>query len=570
MRRTLDALLPDGAIWAPVPGGDLDEFLDGLGDGLQAVYDTSASFAYVRDPSLTPFLDTLEREFGVMPNVQLTDAQRRATLALVKFQRNYPSSITTMQRALDRSGLGAGGYGLIVYANDPPVDPGMFTNRAFQTMSGGANAYSGYFTTGLPSITWTAIASNGTIFCAVGTNVCYTSSDGVNWTSQSIPAGLWTAIAWNGSVFCAVSSDSACATSPTGVTWTSRSISAGQWTGIVWAPALTLFVAVSNGGANACATSPTGTTWTPQSIPSGKWSAVCWSDMGLLCAVADDRVSGAGIATSTNATAWTQRTDPLGAGGNWSAVCWSSFRGIFLIVGSDYLSGSPVFLTSADGVSWSWASTMPYGRWRAIIWQSTLNLFVAVGDGPVDYCATSPDAITWTARQIPQGKYFGLAYCSGLNQIGALSQGGASTFSTSANAIQWAATGTIGAYSGINSGGLWIVNGELNQAVPVFLMFSGAPIGYSGFVPAGGGNSTALCGYYTGMYAPPVIIPSPTDPWTWPLVFFIAAGVVQDSSGYITSLTMGSIPQNLYQTYVEMVLRFKPMHTWCCSMVYQG
>ena len=49
-----------------------------------------------------------------------------------------------MQAALDRVGLGAGGYGLTVFANDPAVNPGAFMNYAFITMAGQSTACCGY------------------------------------------------------------------------------------------------------------------------------------------------------------------------------------------------------------------------------------------------------------------------------------------------------------------------------------------------------------------------------------------------------------------------------------------
>jgi len=148
MRAFLDAALPPGAAWQPKPGGDLDRLLDGLGDNALVVRDFLANLARVRDPWTTPYLDELEREYGVSPNVQLTAAQRRATLALVKYARRRRGTRDDLQQALDRAGLGAGGYGLHVYINDPPVDPGPYMNYAFITMAGEADALCGYYTSG--------------------------------------------------------------------------------------------------------------------------------------------------------------------------------------------------------------------------------------------------------------------------------------------------------------------------------------------------------------------------------------------------------------------------------------
>lgn len=145
MRAQLDALLPSGAAWQPKAGGDLDHFLDGLGDDAQFVHDFLETLARVRDPRTTSYLEDLEREFGITPNAQLTDAQRRATLALVKYARRRRDTRDDLQEALDRAGFGAGGLGLEVYANDPAVDPGPYMNYAFITMCGEADACCGYY-----------------------------------------------------------------------------------------------------------------------------------------------------------------------------------------------------------------------------------------------------------------------------------------------------------------------------------------------------------------------------------------------------------------------------------------
>jgi hypothetical protein len=149
MRAFLDAIWPDGSAHNPVPAADLDNFLSGLGDDLQAVFDFMGGLDDIRNPRTTPYLDELEREFGITPNIQLTDAQRRMTLLLVKYSRNHHGTINDLQSALDHAGLGAGGYGLTVYANDPPVDPSPFIAGVYEMYLGGPNQYLGYNTGGI-------------------------------------------------------------------------------------------------------------------------------------------------------------------------------------------------------------------------------------------------------------------------------------------------------------------------------------------------------------------------------------------------------------------------------------
>jgi hypothetical protein len=166
MRAFLDAVAPPGQLFHPKPGGDEDNFIAGISDCLQYVFDFLTGMK-IRDPYSTGYLDELEREYGITPNIQLTTAQRIATLAMVKFKRNVPSSITTLQNALDRAGLGSGGYGLTVYANDPPANPGFFSTRTWQTMCGSATGYCGY-NLGGPCLAFSGMATGGGVWIANG------------------------------------------------------------------------------------------------------------------------------------------------------------------------------------------------------------------------------------------------------------------------------------------------------------------------------------------------------------------------------------------------------------------
>ena len=168
MRAFLDAIWPDGAIWHPRPDADLDHLLDGISDIWQQVHDDMTVLAYLRDPRRTPYLEELERDFGIQPNTQLSEAQRREILALAKYKRNKPSTADTLQDALDRAGLGTGGYGLHVFANDPPVDPAPFMLGTFQTyLGGGNNQYLGYNTGGITH-SFMGVASGGGLWIVNG------------------------------------------------------------------------------------------------------------------------------------------------------------------------------------------------------------------------------------------------------------------------------------------------------------------------------------------------------------------------------------------------------------------
>ena len=138
MRAMIDAALPSGSIWRPAPDGDLDKLLDGTAENLETVRLFLAGIKDVRNPALTDYLDDLEREFGVLTNLSLTEAQRREQLHPLVYGRGGGGTIDDMQTALDNAG-----FNVTVYANDPAVDPSPFLNDNFQMVAGGGNAFAG-------------------------------------------------------------------------------------------------------------------------------------------------------------------------------------------------------------------------------------------------------------------------------------------------------------------------------------------------------------------------------------------------------------------------------------------
>ena len=117
-RALIDGLMPQGDAFRPAPGGNLDNLLNGIADNLGTVQTAMSTLATVRDPWTTPYLDELERDFGVSKNLMLTDAQRRGNLAARKFQRNQPGTALALQTALNLMGFGVGGCGLLIFTNE--------------------------------------------------------------------------------------------------------------------------------------------------------------------------------------------------------------------------------------------------------------------------------------------------------------------------------------------------------------------------------------------------------------------------------------------------------------------
>jgi hypothetical protein len=138
IRRVIDKSLPKGSAWRIAPDSDSDKFLDGVADNWETIRSFLSDLDSIRDPALTPFLADLEREYGVLTNLSLTEAQRRAQLSPIVFNRSSNGSLDAMQEALDDAG-----FTVQVHENSPAVDPAIFLDQVFQMVAGGGNAFAG-------------------------------------------------------------------------------------------------------------------------------------------------------------------------------------------------------------------------------------------------------------------------------------------------------------------------------------------------------------------------------------------------------------------------------------------
>jgi len=137
-RAMLDSIWPEGAIWSPAPDDDLDKLLDGIANNWDYPRDFLAQLADIRNPHKTTFLSDLERDFGVLTNNSLTEAQKRAGLSPLVYNRDSNGSDDRLQMALDDAG-----FTVQVHSNSPAVDPSLFIDQDFQVVLGGGNAYLG-------------------------------------------------------------------------------------------------------------------------------------------------------------------------------------------------------------------------------------------------------------------------------------------------------------------------------------------------------------------------------------------------------------------------------------------
>lgn len=76
------------------------------------------------------------------------------------------------------------------------------------------------------------------------------------------------------------------------------------------------------------------------------------------------------------------------------------------------------------------------------------------------------------------------------------------------------------------------------------------------------GNEIALAGYFEGMLEIPIRYEIPIQGY-WPLVFFIGGDATRDVSGALTSIDFAYIPFDRRAELINLIVKFKPMFSWC-------
>jgi hypothetical protein len=241
------------------------------------------------------------------------------------------------------------------------------------------------------------VATDGSLFCAVGAGLSYTSTDGVHWTQGTVYAGsqplntpTFSAMTWSASAtkFVGVSSWGLVATSPDGLNWTAATSAPSMY---AVAFGNSVFVSISENGTSGyvALSSASGLTWTSSPLPGagsqGLWTAAAFGS-GKYVALNSGTDQ---VATSTDGINWTIGTLPASA--SWSAMVWNG--SLFCAIAT----GSAVSVTSPDGVTWTQHALPSSTTWRAIAWGA--GVFCAIASGGT-VAATSPDGATWTAQTL--------------------------------------------------------------------------------------------------------------------------------------------------------------------------
>lgn len=105
LKRSLLAKLPEGALRELVPEGDEDNLYSGIAEALEEVAGTLDDTADTRDPLDTVYSPALQREYGFLPDEDLSDEDQRNRVKALKYAKRGSGTAEAMQEALRIAGF---------------------------------------------------------------------------------------------------------------------------------------------------------------------------------------------------------------------------------------------------------------------------------------------------------------------------------------------------------------------------------------------------------------------------------------------------------------------------------
>lgn len=97
-------------------------------------------------------------------------------------------------------------------------------------------------------------------------------------------------------------------------------------------------------------------------------------------------------------------------------------------------------------------------------------------------------------------------------------------------------------------------------------ILSGTPA-YFGADEMWAGNDNAVAGYFEEMIGTVIDYPIPTDPAAWPFVFFVGGDATFNPDGSIATIEQGFVLSTQQKQLETLILKFKPLFTWCGLVV---
>lgn len=109
-------------------------------------------------------------------------------------------------------------------------------------------------------------------------------------------------------------------------------------------------------------------------------------------------------------------------------------------------------------------------------------------------------------------------------------------------------------------GGELLVNGDIGRIVPNYLCVAGAGV-------ASCGNESAVCGSYENLRNVPYEYFTPENEGRWPLIFFVGGEATRDNNGFIVDIEFAGVDLSRETEFKNLILKFKPMHSWAALLV---
>jgi len=111
-------------------------------------------------------------------------------------------------------------------------------------------------------------------------------------------------------------------------------------------------------------------------------------------------------------------------------------------------------------------------------------------------------------------------------------------------------------------GGELLVNGEIKQAIPDYAVVCGN---------AYAGNTDAVAGYFMDFTTIDFEYTISTDPDAWPFYFFVGGDATRDSvTNELLTIEGVVIPAERENEFKNIILSFKPLHSWAGLIVSYG
>jgi hypothetical protein len=120
--------------------------------------------------------------------------------------------------------------------------------------------------------------------------------------------------------------------------------------------------------------------------------------------------------------------------------------------------------------------------------------------------------------------------------------------------------GDTEAFLGVSAGELLVIGDVYTQTINYETVLGGE-FSYLG-------DDSLYLGYFNDFTNDRIIFPIPTDPDSWPFVFFVGGTATRDGiTGELTGIIQAEIPYERRAEFIRIILRHKPMFTWAGLIV---